>query len=106
MIKKLLKMEQVGRILFLKGLWPLEPNEIVPDSKSPEYYFFILQHSRVAVCNLQLALTTKNLLFKPWKFIVALILLPPKLMQLKFANEIAQAYINESKLLRASHESR
>jgi hypothetical protein len=106
MIKKLLKLEQVGRILFLKGLWSLEPNEIVPDSKSSEYYFFILQHSRVALCNLQSSLTTKYLLFRPWRFFIALILLPFKFMQLKFANEIAQAYINESNLLRASHESR
>lgn len=104
--KKILKLQQVGRIFFLKGLWSLESNELVPDSKTPEYYFFILQHARVSFCNLQLALTVKNLLWKPWRFLGALFLLPIKFMQLKFANEMAQAYLNESHLLRASNESR
>lgn len=106
MIKKLTKLKQVGRFFFLKGLWAIDPNEIIPDSKTPEYYYFVVQHSRVALCNLQTSLTAKNLLLRPWRFGLTLVLFPIKFWQLKIANELAQAYMNELQLLRLSNESR
>lgn len=103
--KKIKKITQWGRLIFFKGAIQISGVEDLPDSKSADYYLFILAESRREFCNLSQELSSKSLLKTPWICLKLFAKYVVRYAHLKAANQIAMSYALETKILEEAYGS-